>query len=160
MQLEPGRDYRLILRRLSFHRARAPEKGELSEPDEETVLPIAGTFLGTEENIKAVADSAGFNNCRQWDKPYATAERSWCLARAVLAYLYGVPVDRDGDPGQLVAEARPTISRMLSFCYTNDPQGVDLCSALPCCRCDFGHCRNIYFFVVRGKVKGRNIDIG
>ena len=171
MQLEPGRDYRLVA--VSFDFTDTPElarekKANYLNQMRRPFSPDSWHFLtGTEENIKAVADSAGFKYRRQGDMYVHPGAIMVLSPKGVLSrYLYGntyLPADlamaiREAAGGQV----RPTISRMLSFCYTNDPQGrgyvFSITRAVGAATLVIAGI--FIFFVVRGKVKGRNIDIG
>jgi protein SCO1 len=171
MPLEPGRDYRLVA--VSFDFTDTPElargkKANYLNQMRRPFSPDNWHFLtGTEENVKAVADSAGFQYRRQGDMYVHPGAIMLLTPKGILSrYLYGnsyLPADvamaiREAAGG----EVRPTISRVLSFCYVNDPQGrgyvFSITRAVGAATLVIAGI--FIFFVIRGKVKGRNIDIG
>ncbi len=132
MQLEPGRDFRLVA--VSFDPTDTPElargkKANYLNQMKRPFSPDAWHFLtGTAENTKAVADSAGFNYRRQGDMYMHPGAIIVLTPKGVISrYLYGtsfVPADvelavKQAAGGQII----PTISRVLAFCYTYDPAG-------------------------------------
>jgi len=91
--------------------------------------PDAWHFLtGTAENTRAVADSAGYNYRQQKDMyMHPGAIIVLTPAGIISRYLYGTSF-LSADVAMAVQEAaqgqvRPTISKMLAFCYTYDPEG-------------------------------------
>jgi protein SCO1 len=132
MQVVPGKDYRLIA--VSFDPTDTPglareKKANYLNQMKRPFSPDDWHFLtGTEENTRAVADSAGFNYYRQGDMFVHPGALIMLTSKGVISrYLYGtkfVPADveiavREAAEGQVL----PTISRVLSFCYVSDPQG-------------------------------------
>ncbi len=130
MQLEPGKDFRLVA--VSFDPTDTPQLARQKKANYLNQLrrqftPDAWHFLtGTEENTKAVADSAGFNYRRQGDMYSHPGAIIVLTPKGIISrYLYGtsfVPADvemavKEAAGGQVV----PTISRVLAFCYTYDP---------------------------------------
>jgi protein SCO1/2 len=132
MQFEPGGDYRLVA--VSFDPTDTPElarekKANYLNQMRRPFSPDAWHFLtGTAENTKTVADSAGFNYRRQGDMYVHPGAIIVLTPKGIISrYLYGtnfVPADvamavREAAGGQVV----PTIARVLSFCYSYDPEG-------------------------------------
>jgi protein SCO1 len=132
MKLEPGKDYRLVA--VSFDPTDTPATAREKKANYLNQLrrpfpPDAWHFLtGNADNSKAVADSAGFN-FRPQGNMYAHPGAIMVLTpKGILSrYLYGtdyLPADvemaiREAAGGQV----RPTISKVLSFCYVYDPEG-------------------------------------
>jgi protein SCO1/2 len=132
ISLEPGKDYRLIA--ISFDPKDTPQlasekKANYLNQMRRQFPPTAWHFLtGTAENTKKVADSAGFNFQLQ-NGMYAHPGAIILLTPSgvVSRYLYGtsfVPADveigiREAASGQVL----PTVSKVLAFCYTYDPEG-------------------------------------
>ncbi len=131
-QLEPGKDFRLIS--VSFDPADTPE---LARPKKANYLnmmkrpfsPDAWHFLtGSAENTKAVADSAGFNYRKEGDMYVHPGGILVLTPEGIISrHLYGTTF-LTADVAMAVREAaggkvRPTISKVLSFCYTYDPEG-------------------------------------
>lgn len=132
MDLEPGKDYRLIA--VSFDPTDTPEMALKKKANYLNMMrrpfpPDAWYFLtGTAENTKAVADSTGYVYQKQ-DDMYAHPGVIMVLtSKGVLSrYIYGttyLPAEvamaiREAAAG----EVRPTISKVLSFCYSYDPEG-------------------------------------
>jgi protein SCO1 len=171
MQLEPGKDYRLVA--VSFDSTDTPElardkKANYLNQMRRPFSPDNWHFLtGTAENTKAVADSAGFRYRLQGDMYVHPGAIMVLTPKGILSrYLYGnayLPADvsmaiREAAGGQV----RPTISKMLSFCYVNDPQGRGyVFSITRAVGAGTLVIAGVFiFFVVRGRVKARNIDIG
>jgi protein SCO1/2 len=132
MQLDPGKDYRLVA--VSFDPTDTPEMARRKKANYLNQLrrpfsPDAWHFLtGAEENTRAVADSAGFNYRRQKDM-YVHPGAIIVLTPAgiISRYLYGTSF-LAADVAMAIREAaggqvRPTISKMLAFCYSYDPEG-------------------------------------
>jgi len=132
IRLEPGKDFRLIS--VSFDPADTPE---LARPKKANYLnmmkrpfsPDAWHFLtGSAENTKAVADSAGFNYRKEGDMYVHPGGILVLTPEGIISrYLYGTTF-LTADVAMAVREAaggkvRPTISKVLSFCYTYDPEG-------------------------------------
>ena len=132
MSLEPGKDYRLVA--VSFDPADTPQlaaekKANYLNQMRRPFPPTAWYFLtGTAENTKEVADSAGFHFELQ-NGMYAHPGAIILLTPSgiVSRYIYGtsfVPADvemgvREAAKGQVL----PTVSKVLAFCYTYDPEG-------------------------------------
>jgi protein SCO1/2 len=132
IQLEPGKDFRLVA--MSFDPTDTPEKAREKKANYLNQLrrpfpPSAWHFLtGSAENIKAVADSAGFNYRLQGNMYVHPGAIMLLTPKGILSrYIYGtnfLPADvvmaiDEAAEGQV----RPTISQVLSLCYTYDPQG-------------------------------------
>ncbi len=172
MQLEPGKDYRLIA--VSFDPTDTPElarekKANYLNQMRRPFSPDNWHFLtGTAEDTKTVADSAGFKYRQQGDMYIHPGAIMVLTPNGVISrYLYGntyLPADvamavREAASG----EVRPTISRILSFCYTKDPQGRGYVFSITRATgaATLLLAGIFMFFVIRGKVKatGRGIDI-
>jgi len=119
MDLEPGRDYRLVA--VSFDPTDTPER---------PFSPDAWRFLtGSAENTRAVADSAGFHYRKQSEDMFMHPGVIMLLTSdGILSrYIYGTSYQ----PAEVVmaiqeaaaGQVRPTISKVLSFCYSYDPEG-------------------------------------
>jgi protein SCO1 len=132
MQIEPGEDFRLIA--VSFDPIDTPDiarekKANYLNQVRRPFAPDAWHFLtGTAENTKAVANSAGFQYSRQGDMYAHPGALILLTPKGIISrYLYGtsfVPADveiavKEAAGGQVI----PTVSKMLSFCYTYDPAG-------------------------------------
>jgi protein SCO1 len=132
MPLEPGKDFRLVA--VSFDPADTPgvareKKANYLTQMRRTFPPDSWHFLtGTAENTKTIADSAGFNYRRQGDMYVHPGAIIMLTPKGVISrYLYGttfVPADvaigvKEAAGGEVI----PTVSKMLSFCYTYDPAG-------------------------------------
>jgi protein SCO1 len=132
MQLEPGKDYRIIA--VSFDPTDTPalareKKANYLNQMQRPFSPDNWHFLtGTAENVKTVADSAGFSYRKQGDMYVHPGAIMLLTPKGILSrYLYGstfLPVDvemavKEAQGGQVI----PSISRVLSFCYVSDPQG-------------------------------------
>ena len=132
IQLEPGRDFRLIS--VSFDPADTPEQARQKKANYLNMLkrqfsPDAWHFLtGSAENTKAVADSTGFNYRKQGDMYVHPGAIIVLTPKGIISrYLYGTTF-LTADVAMAIREAaggkvRPTISRVLSFCYAYDPEG-------------------------------------
>lgn len=132
IQLEPGKDFRLIS--VSFDPADTPDQAKQKKANYLNMLkrqfsPDAWHFLtGSGENSKAVADSAGFNYRKEGDMYVHPGAILVLTSKGVISrYLYGTTF-LSADVEMAVKEAaggkvRPTISKVLSFCYTYDPAG-------------------------------------
>jgi protein SCO1/2 len=131
MELEPGKDFRLVA--VSFDPTDTPEMARQKKANylnrmRKPFPPDAWHFLtGNAENTKAVADSVGFNFRKQGDMYMHPATIMVLTSKGILSrYLYGtsfLPADvvlaiREAAEGQV----RPSISRVLSFCYSYDPE--------------------------------------
>jgi protein SCO1 len=130
--LEPGKDFQVIT--VSFDPNDTPEVARQKRVNylkqmKQPFPPEAWRFLtGTAQATKAVTDSVGFN--------FRAAENGFVHTGAVVAltprgivsrYMYGIsflPADIQMALQEAAAEkVRPTISRVLAFCYSYDPQG-------------------------------------
>ncbi len=130
--LEPGKDFRVVT--LSFDPKDTPEIAfqkrinylkQMTRP----FPPDAWRFLtGSAQATKAVTDSVGFI-FRESGSGFVHAGVIIVLSPGgmVTRYLYGisfVPADLQMAIQEAAAEqARPTVSRVLAFCYSYDPQG-------------------------------------
>lgn len=132
MDLAPGKDYRIVA--VSFDPTDSPslareKKANYLNQMRRPFSPDNWHFLtGSAEDTKAVADSAGFKYRLRGDMYEHPGALIVLTPKGVVSrYLYGtsfVPADvamaiREAGKG----EVRPTISKMLSFCYTYDPAG-------------------------------------
>jgi protein SCO1 len=132
MQLEPGKDFRLIA--VSFDPTDTPElasqkKANYLNQMRRPFSPDSWHFLtGPAENTKAVADSAGFNYRLQGDMYVHPGAIMVLTPKGVLSrYLYGTSF-LQADVAMAVQEAAggqvlPSISKVLAFCYVSDPEG-------------------------------------
>lgn len=132
IELEPGKDFRLIS--ISFDPADTPELAKQKKANYLSMLqrqfsPDAWHFLtGSAENTKAVADSAGFGYRKDGDMFVHPGVILVLTPKGIISrYLYGTTF-LSADVAMAIREAaggqvRPTISRVLSFCYTYDPAG-------------------------------------
>jgi protein SCO1 len=132
IQLEPGKDFRLIS--VSFDPSDTPEQARQKKANYLNMLkrqfsPDAWHFLtGSAENTRAVADSAGFNYRKQGDMYVHPGAIIVLTPKGIISrYLYGTTF-LTADVAMAIREAaggqvRPTISRVLSFCYAYDPEG-------------------------------------
>jgi protein SCO1/2 len=132
MPLEPGKDFRLIA--VSFDPTDTPDKAREKKANYLNQMrrpfpPDAWHFLtGNALNTKTVADSAGFNYRQQGDMYVHPGAIIVLTPQGIISrYLYGTSF-LPADVAMAVQEAargqvRPTISKMLSFCYTYDPEG-------------------------------------
>jgi protein SCO1/2 len=132
MLAEPGADYRLVA--VSFDPADTPEvalqkKANYLNQLRRPFSPESWRFLtGTAENSKAVADSTGFNYVKRGDMfEHPGALIVLTPSGVISRYMYGTQF-LAADVEMAIQEAasekvRPTISKMLAFCYTYDPEG-------------------------------------
>jgi protein SCO1 len=132
IELEPGKDLRLVA--VSFDPLDTPEiarqkKANYLNQIRRPFSPDSWHFLtGSAENTKAVADSAGFNYQKQGDMYVHPGAIIVLTPKGVISrYLYGTSF-LTADVTMATEEAargkvRPTISKVLSFCYTYDPEG-------------------------------------
>jgi len=132
IQLEPGKDFRLIS--VSFDPVDTPEQARQKKANYLNMLkrqfsPDAWYFLtGSAENTKAVADSAGFNYRKEGDMYVHPGAIIVLTPKGIISrYLYGTTF-LTADVAMAIREAaggkvRPTISKVLSFCYSYDPEG-------------------------------------
>lgn len=165
MQLEPGKDYRLIA--VSFDPTDTPQlasekKANYLNQMRRPFSPDDWHFLtGDATNTKAVADSAGFKYQLKGDMYVHPGAIMLLTPKGILSrYVYGtsfVPADVEMAVKEAAGGAvRPTISKALAFCYTYDPQGrqyvfsiTRLAGAATLVLAGI-----FVIFVVRGKVKG------
>jgi len=133
MDLEPGRDYRLVA--VSFDPTDTPEMARQKKANYLNMMrrpfsPDAWRFLtGSAENTRAVADSAGFHYRKQSEDMFMHPGVIMLLTSdGILSrYIYGTSYQ----PAEVVmaiqeaaaGQVRPTISKVLSFCYSYDPEG-------------------------------------
>jgi len=133
MTLEPGTDYRLVA--VSFDPTDTSEMARQKKANYLNMMqrpfsPDAWYFLtGSGENTKAVADSTGFTYQKQSEDMYLHPGAIIVLTPegVISRYIYGTSY-LQADVTMAVQEAaggqvRPTISKMLSFCYSYDPEG-------------------------------------
>ena len=132
IQLKPGKDFRLIS--ISFDPADTPEQARQKKANYLNMLkrqfsPDAWYFLtGSAENTKAVANSAGFNYRKQGDMYVHPGAIIVLTPKGIISrYLYGTTF-LTADVAMAIREAaggnvRPTISKVLAFCYAYDPAG-------------------------------------
>jgi protein SCO1 len=130
--LESGRDYQVVT--VSFDPRDTPEiarekrtnyLAQMTRPFQ----PMAWRFLtGNAEATRKVADSVGFNYRSEGDMYVHTGAIMVLTAQGTVSrYLYGIsflPADvvmaiQEAARGQV----RPTIARVLAFCYSYDPAG-------------------------------------
>jgi protein SCO1/2 len=132
IELEPGKDFRLVA--VSFDPTDTPglvrqKKANYLNQMKRQFSPDTWHFLtGSAENTKAVADSAGFHYSKQGDMYVHPGAIIALTPKGIISrYLYGTSF-LTADVELAIREAaggkvRPTISRVLSFCYTYDPEG-------------------------------------
>jgi protein SCO1 len=132
LPIEPGKDFRLIA--VSFDPTDTPDlarekKANYLNQMKRPFTPETWHFLtGTAENTKAVADSAGFKYSWQGDMYAHPGAIILLTPKGIISrYLYGASFVA-ADVEMAVKEAAggrviPTVSRILSFCYTYDPAG-------------------------------------
>jgi protein SCO1 len=132
IQLEPGKDFRVVA--VSFDPLDTPEiarrkKANYLNQIRRQFSPDSWHFLtGSEQNTKTVADSAGFNYRKQGDMYAHPGAIIILTPKGIISrYLYGTSF-LTADVTMAVEEAaggkvRPTISRVLAFCYSYDPEG-------------------------------------
>ena len=130
--LEPGRDFQVIT--VSFDPKDTPEVAHQKRINylkqmKRPFPPEAWRFLtGSAQATKAVTDSVGFE--------FRPADNGFVHPGAIIVltpqgivsrYMYGIsflPADIQMALQEAAAgQVRPTISRMLAFCYSYDPQG-------------------------------------
>ena len=132
MQLEPGKDYRIVA--VSFDHTDTPEMARQKKANylnqiRRPFSPDNWHFLtGTADNVKAVADSAGFQYRQQGEMYIHPGAIMVLTPKGILSrYLYGtsflaaeveIGVKEAAGGGVL-----PSISKVLAFCYVSDPQG-------------------------------------
>jgi protein SCO1/2 len=134
MSLEPGKDYRLVA--VSFDPTDTPEMARQKKANYLNMMrrsfpPDAWHFLtGSAENTRMVADSAGFGYRKQGEDMYMHPGAIIMLTPEgiISRYLYFDKNYLPADVTMAVEEAaggqvRPTISKVLSFCYSYDPEG-------------------------------------
>ena len=132
MNLEPGKEYRLVA--VSFDHTDTPQlarekKANYLNQMRRPFSPDTWHFLtGTAEDIKAVADSAGFHYRQQGDMYVHPGAIILLTPKGIVSrYLYGttfLPADIEIAVKEAAGgEVLPSISRVLAFCYVTDPQG-------------------------------------
>jgi protein SCO1/2 len=132
MTLEPGKDYRLVA--VSFDPTDTPEMAREKKANYLNMMrrpfpPDAWRFLtGSAENTRAVADSVGYKYQQQGDMYLHPAAIIVLTPKGVISrYIYGssyLPAEVAMAVKEAAAgEVRPTISKVLSFCYSYDPEG-------------------------------------
>lgn len=132
IQLQPGKDFRLIA--VSFDPRDTPEQARQKKANYLNMLkrpfpPDAWAFLtGTAENSRKIAHSVGFDY-RQEGEMYIHPGAIMILTPhgVISRYIYGTNF-LTADVTMALQEAavekvRPTISKVLAFCYTYDPEG-------------------------------------
>jgi protein SCO1/2 len=171
MQLDPGKDYRLVA--VSFDPTDTPalareKKANYLNQMKRPFSPDSWHFLtGTDENTRTVADSAGYRYRKQGDMYVHPGAILVLSPKGVISrYLYGnsyLPADvamaiQEAAGG----EVRPSISRVLSFCYTRDPQGRGYVFSITRAAGAATLLMAVVFviFVVRGRAKNRNKNAG
>lgn len=133
MYLEPNNDYRLVA--VSFDPTDTPEMARQKKANYLNMMrrpfpPDAWYFLtGSDENTRAIAGSTGYGYQKQGEDMYMHPGAIIVLTPegVISRYIYGtsyLPADvtmaiNEAAGGQV----RPTISKMLSFCYSYDPEG-------------------------------------
>ena len=133
MSLEPGKDYRLVA--VSFDPTDTPEMARQKKANYLNMMrrpfpPDAWRFLtGNAGNTREVADSAGFNYRKQGEDMYMHPGAIIILTPegVISSYIYGTSylaaevemAIKEAGAGQVV----PTVSKVLSFCYSYDPEG-------------------------------------
>jgi protein SCO1/2 len=129
---EPGKDFRLVA--VSFDPLDTPEvarqkKANYLNQMKRQFSPENWHFLtGSAENSRLVADSAGFKYRKQEDMYAHPGALIMLTPNGVISrYLYGTSF-LPAEVTMAIQEAaggkvRPTISKVLSFCYTYDPEG-------------------------------------
>ncbi len=132
IEMQPGKDFRLIS--ISFDPEDTPEQAKQKKANYLNMLkrqfsPDGWRFLtGRAENTKAAADSAGFNYQKRGDMYTHPGVLIVLTPKGIISrYLYGTTF-LTADVAMAVREAsggkvRPTISKVLAFCYTYDPEG-------------------------------------
>jgi protein SCO1/2 len=133
MPLEPGKDYRLIA--VSFDPTDTPETARQKKANYLNMMrrpfpPEAWPFLtGSAENSKAVADSTGYRYLKQGEDMYMHPGAIIILTSegVISRYIYGTSYQQ-AEVAMAIKEAgagqvRPTIAKVLSFCYSYDPAG-------------------------------------
>ncbi len=131
--IDPGRDFRVIT--MSFDPIDTPEVARGKRINylnqiKRSFPPDAWHFLtGSAQETRTVTDSVGFN--------FRPAESGGFIHPGVIVvltpkgivsrYLYGItfiPADIQSAVQEAAAgQVRPTITRVLAFCYSYDPQG-------------------------------------
>ena len=133
MSLEPGKDYRLIA--VSFDPTDTAKMAREKKANYLNMMrrqfpPDAWRFLtGSGENTKKIADSTGYKYLKQGQDMYMHPGAIIILtSKGIISrYIYGTSYQ----PAEVVmaiheagaGEVRPTISKVLSFCYSYDPEG-------------------------------------
>lgn len=133
VDLAPGRDYKIIS--LSFDHREKPAiaakwKKNYLESIKKKISPEDWIFLtGDSINIKKVTDAVGFYYKPTKDSQYVHPATVIALSPEgkITRYLFGVTFNPfDVKMAMLEAKAgkeNPTISKVLQFCYSYDPEG-------------------------------------
>lgn len=132
MSLEPGTDYRLVA--VSFDPTDTPEMARQKKANYLSMIrrsfpPDAWPFLtGNDENTRAVAGSTGYKYRKQGEDMFMHPGVIIILTPegVISRYIYGtsfLPAEvamaiKEAAAGQV----RPTISKVLAFCYSYDPE--------------------------------------
>ena len=133
MSLEPGTDYRLVA--VSFDPTDTPESARQKKANYLNMMrrsfpPDAWSFLtGTAENTREVADSTGYGYRKQGENMFMHPGVIIILTPegVISRYIYGTSY-LSAEVAMAIKEAaagevRPTISKVLAFCYSYDPEG-------------------------------------
>ncbi|MEJ2109908.1 MAG: SCO family protein [Acidobacteriota bacterium] len=133
MSLEPGKDYRLVA--VSFDPTDTPAMARQKKANYLNMVrrpfpPDAWRFLtGSAENTKTIADSTGYNYLKQGEDMFMHPGAIVILTSegVISRYIYGTTY-QPAEVAMALNEAalgqvRPTIAKVLSFCYSYDPEG-------------------------------------
>ena len=130
--LEPGKEFQVVT--MSFDPSDTPEVAHQKRINylkqmKRPFPPMGWRFLtGSDQATKAVTDSVGFN-FRRTESGFAHAGAILVLTPKgfVSRYMYGIsflPADLQMAIQEAAGgEVRPSISKVLAFCYSYDPQG-------------------------------------
>jgi len=130
--IEPGRDFQVIT--VSFDPKDTPEIARQKRINylnqmKRPFQPLAWHFLtGDAQATRKVADSVGFNYRSDGDQFIHPGAIMVITAHGVVSrYMYGIsflPADVEMAVQEAaVGQVRPTISKVLAFCYSYDPAG-------------------------------------
>jgi protein SCO1 len=132
IRLQPGEDFRVLT--VSFDPRDTPAIAAAKRDNyfrqlKRPILPTAWRFLtGREANTKALADAVGFKFVRHGDD-YVHPAAIIVLSPEgrITRYIYG-PFFQTFDVQMALGEAahglvRPTVSKLLRFCFSYDPAG-------------------------------------
>ena len=133
MSLEPGTDYRLVA--ISFDPTDTPEMARQKKANYLNMMhrsfsPDAWRFLtGSGENTRKIADSTGYKYRKQGEDMFMHPGVIIILTPegVISRYIYGTSY-LSAEVAMAIKEAaagevRPTISKVLAFCYSYDPEG-------------------------------------